>query len=463
MAILSASIIGLVLGTLSAYVVTRRGFFGTPAERIFFRTGYSTDDFYRRISDILANTTDVRSLLRKVSGVVGDTLGVSQVFFFVRYGDSSRYVSSGTPDHVLLTPSAVAMLDTYMNVQDSEMVITKLLTEKHSSLQHMLERQGIGVVIPLRRKNTVFGYLLLGPCFKGNYTEHHLRLLEGLAGEFTIAIRHALAVQEVKDLNAQLQQRIADATHELQLSNAQLRRVDAIKDEFLSMASHQLRTPLTSVKGYLSMVLDGDAGEITGTQRQLLSEAFVSSERMVHLIHDFLNVSRLQTGRFMIEKSPTDIVQLVRDEVGSLQHIAAKRNMKLVFHVSGEFPLLLLDAGKLRQVVMNYIDNALFYSLDSKKTITVMLACVDNMVELRVIDSGIGVPKAEQHRLFSKFFRAGNAQRQRPDGTGVGLYLAKKVITGHGGEVLFLSEEGKGSTFGFRLPVSRLAAKHESE
>ena len=433
-------------------------------EKVFLRNTYTTETFYRSVSDVLASTTDLRGLLRKVAVVVGGALGVSQVFFFVRHDGGLRYVSAGTPKHPLLSPANVEVFDTYSKERIDEVIIAKLLAHKHADLHQVLTQHHIAIALPLRRKNTIFGYLLLGERLSRGYSGRDVRLLKGLASELTIAIQYALAVQEVKDLNTHLQQRVAEATRELKVSNTRLRHLDTTKDEFLSMASHQLRTPLTSVKGYLSMVLEGDVGEITDAQRQLLSEAFVSSERMVHLIHDFLNVSRLQTGKFMLEKSPTDIAKLVRDEVDSLQHIASKRSMKLVLHVSGEFPLLMIDAGKLRQVVMNYIDNALFYSLDADTPITVMLARVDDTVELRVIDSGIGVPKAEQHQLFGRFFRAGNARKQRPDGTGVGLYLAKKVITEHGGEVIFLSEEGKGSTFGFRLPVSQLlAAKDEPQ
>lgn len=111
-----------------------------------------------------------------------------------------------------------------------------------------------------------------------------------------------------------------------------------------------------------------------------------------------------------------------------------------------------LDEGKIRQVVMNYADNAIYYSHENS-TITVSLSVENDEVLFTVKDTGIGVPKAEQEKLFAKFYRAANARVQRPDGTGVGIYLAKKVIDAHGGKIVFESTEGKGSTFGFRLPL----------
>jgi signal transduction histidine kinase len=117
---------------------------------------------------------------------------------------------------------------------------------------------------------------------------------------------------------------------------------------------------------------------------------------------------------------------------------------------------LYLDEGKIRQVIMNFIDNAVYYSPE-KTRITIKLSIEDGDVVLRVKDEGMGVPPEEQSHLFTRFFRAENARKQRPDGTGIGLYLAKKIVDGHDGKIVFESELGKGSTFGFRLPVKKLS------
>lgn len=254
----------------------------------------------------------------------------------------------------------------------------------------------------------------------------------------------------------ELRRQVQEATEKLQKANEELQRLDATKDEFVSMASHQLRTPLTSIKGYLSMVLEGDAGKITSDQRKLLAEAFMSSERMVHLIGDFLNVSRLQNGKFIIDHTKTDLAEIVQQEILTVREIAAAKGVGIAYHHPSRFPVLYLDEDKIRQVVMNLLDNAVFYSGDSK-VISVRLYTHEGYAVLEVVDHGIGVPKAAQKHLFTKFYRAANAQTQRPDGTGVGLYLAKKVVTGHSGRMVFHSVEGEGSTFGFRLPIKKLS------
>jgi signal transduction histidine kinase len=314
-------------------------------------------------------------------------------------------------------------------------------------LSHRIE-----LILPLIQSNAVIGYLCLGDHLTSGYTNRDIKALATISNELIIAIQNALAVEEIRELNATLQQRIANATKELRASNTILRQLDKIKDEFVSMASHQLRTPLTSVKGYLSMVLEGDVGKITDPQRKFLNEAFMSSERMVHLINDFLNVSRLQTGKFVIDKIPTDLSKVVEQEINSLKPNALARKLKYVYKPPKKFPILNIDEGKIRQVIMNFADNALYYSHEDS-SIEIGLSIDDDEVSFTVKDTGIGVPVSEQAHLFTKFYRASNARKQRPDGTGVGLFLAKKVVEAHGGKVIFESVEGEGSTFGFRLPI----------
>ena len=137
-------------------------------------------------------------------------------------------------------------------------------------------------------------------------------------------------MEEIKRLNDTLQRKIDESTKELRLTNRQLQRLDESKNEFISMASHQLRTPLTSIKGYLDMLLEGDLGRVSSTQKAVLREAFFSSERMVRLINDFLNVSRLQTGKFVIDKQKTDIAQIVKEEVALLKVVASHSDRKSV-------------------------------------------------------------------------------------------------------------------------------------
>ena len=224
------------------------------------------------------------------------------------------------------------------------------------------------------------------------------------------------------------------------------------------MASHQLRTPLTSIKGYISMMLEGDLGDISPQQRKALEEAYNSSQRMVYLIGDFLNLSRLQTGRFELERADVSLPDIIAEEIAQLRATAQTRGVALQYESPVDFPLLSVDENKIRQVMMNFIDNAIYYARPEGGEITVSLVDHPHHVSFRVRDNGIGVPAHERPHLFAKFYRAANARKARPDGTGIGLYMAKKVILAHGGSIIFESKEGQGSEFGFRLPTKNPSA-----
>lgn len=425
-----------------------RDFFDKVTNRIFYRDQYAVDVFYAKLSKTLTSTNDMRSLLAKASKVIADTLKSSQGFFII-FKDKTHFITGGTVGHRQISRNDA---DMFIDAQMEYGLILASSLVQNDSLRRMMISHDIEIALPLIRGSDIIGYFCLGEHEASNYSKRDFHTLSALADELVIAVQNTMSVQVVRDLNEGLQQKIHDATKELRASNLELQKLDKAKDEFVSMASHQLRTPLTSVKGYISMVLEGDVGKITPNQKRLLSEAFSSSERMVHLINDFLNVSRLQTGKFLIEKTSVDLSKVVEQELQSLKSTASSRGLSFVYKAPKDFPILQLDDSKIRQVIMNYADNAMFYSPEGSK-ITVTLEVKSKKVIFKVKDKGIGVPKSEQSQLFTKFYRASNARKQRPDGTGVGLFLARKVIDEHNGQIIFESSEGKGSTFGFELPI----------
>jgi signal transduction histidine kinase len=448
-------VLALVTGVAALSFYRLKRFFDRFTGKLFFRDAYDPQDFFNAFNKILVSSADLKSLLGSTTDVFSEYIKSKSVLVYIRGSDKNYYVG----DNAFATVITKAIEEDILELTKTVTLVDELIAN-NVKIGRVLAKNDIVIVVRLgavyRDSKEDLGYMLLGSKKSGNlYNKQDINVLEAAANELVIAVQNALRFEEIRQFNKTLQEKIDDATKELRKTNEQLQKLDTAKDEFVSMASHQLRTPLTSVKGYISMVLEGDVGKITPMQRQMLSEAFTSSERMVHLIGDFLNVSRLQTGKFILETKPVDLAKLVAQEIDSLQTTIEAHGLKLNYRKPSYFPVLMLDEGKIRQVLMNFIDNAIFYSPEGK-TITVKLSVEEGFAVARVIDAGIGVPKSEQAHLFTKFFRASNARKQRPDGTGVGLFLAKKVIAAHGGTILFESEEGKGSTFGFRLPIKKL-------
>ena len=428
---------------------------------IFFRNLYDTQAFLNEHNNVLVANSELNALLINSGNVIKKYLQTHSCVFWLQSTSymSQRFVGENPPKMSMKQMDEISLLKPFVR---NQVFYVDEPDSRHGRLKQELTKQRISLTVRLSTAyGDELGLMMLGPKKSGElYSNRDIKVLKIVANELVIAIQNSLRFEEIRQFNQTLQAKVEEATAQLRHTNTELRRLDEAKDEFVSMASHQLRTPLTSVKGYISMVLEGDVGKITATQRQLLGEAYISSERMVHLINDFLNVSRLQTGKFMLEQRPIDLSKVVEQEVESLQTTAKAHNLTLKFRKPSYFPVLYVDEGKLRQVLMNFIDNAIYYSHEGT-AIDIKLEIVEGDAVLTVKDTGIGVPKSEQAHLFSKFFRATNARKQRPDGTGVGLFLAKKVVDAHGGSMVFESVEGEGSTFGFRLPVKRLSSAPE--
>ncbi|HSX14903.1 MAG TPA: GAF domain-containing sensor histidine kinase [Candidatus Saccharimonadales bacterium] len=422
-----------------------RRFFERLTDRIFYRDKYDSQELLNQITQTLASEINLEVILEKTLAMIAQAVRVNfgQYIVFEK-GEVYKIEHYGRMPEQVITKSEMKLLDRSMLVADEiEAGRRKEIMDKHH----------IRLSLVLRTKDEFVGFLLLGDKLSGDiYSTQDLELFEILANELAVAIVNAKAYEEISQFNVTLQDKVDEATKRLRVANNHLKELDQAKDEFISMASHQLRTPLTTIKGYISMLQEGDAGKLTKEQLEFLEYAYSGSERMVSLISDLLNVSRMSSGKFMIDRQPIDMVALVSEEVRQLVSHAEAKQLKLIWEPpAGKWPPAELDENKTRQVVMNFIDNAIYYT--KQGSVTVTLKQVGDQIELRVTDTGIGVPQAARSKLFSKFFRAGNAQQVRPDGTGLGLYLAKRVIEDQGGKIIFESTEGKGSTFGFLLPM----------
>ncbi len=437
-----------------------RLYFNRLTSRLFHRDAYSPQDLFNRLNASLVGAIRIEPMLNQALSIIQENVKSDFAAVEVLPTETlpARLVSTKSTGMRQKDIKAIETLG--LRVQaDQKSVLLAGDASNTKELRKLFVDHEIEAIAPMHDATAELkglGYLVFGAKRSGNpYSRQDITVIETIANVLVLAIQNALRFEEIENFNRTLQQKIDEATHKLQRTNQKLRLLDETKDDFISMASHQLRTPLTSVKGYVSMVLDGDAGSIQPLQRKLLNQAFISSQRMVYLISDLLNVSRLRTGKFVIEPMATNLAAVVKDEVEQLLETAKGRNVELIYHRPDDFPALMLDEIKMRQVIMNFLDNAIYYT-PSGGRIEVRLEDKPESVSFTVVDTGMGVPRAEQHHLFSKFFRADNAKRARPDGTGLGLFMAKKVVVAQGGAIVFKSKEGEGSTFGFTFAKSKL-------
>lgn len=258
-------------------------------------------------------------------------------------------------------------------------------------------------------------------------------------------------VQEVR-----ARDRIQELAENLEAANKHLREIDRQKSEFLSIASHQLRTPLAAIKGYASLMLENAYGALSDEMRKPVDTIFSSSARMADTVNDFLNVSRIEQGKMEYRIIQSDLESLVKNAAEELQVSAKSKGLDLSYVSDGTGPYMVnMDTSKIEHVVSNLIDNAIKYTPHGSVSVTLGRHPERSEVYVAVTDTGAGIPPDALHTLFDKFVRARNAKEINVTGTGLGLYVAKEMARAHGGTIVAASEgEGRGATFTLTLPLA---------
>jgi len=274
----------------------------------------------------------------------------------------------------------------------------------------------------------------------------------------TFALVCILGYVLVRSVRQEVEQRekIERLAKELESANTRLKELDKLKSEFVSIASHQLRSPLAAVKGYASMLLEGSFGRLSVGAHEAVGRIFSSSALMARSVEDFLNVSRIELGRMKYDLSEFDMCQLVDSVIEEQKPIAEDKKLKLKFFKDASITTcdVFADIGKIKQVLTNFVDNAIKYTQRGSVTVTFSRDTKRNVVRVGVTDTGIGMSQETIKKLFAKFARADNANKVNVIGTGLGLFVAKQLVEAHGGRVWAESPgDGKGSTFFFELPL----------
>lgn len=241
---------------------------------------------------------------------------------------------------------------------------------------------------------------------------------------------------------------------ELTKANERLKKLDDMKSSFISVAAHQLRTPLSGVRWTLKMLLNGDLGPIQDEQKSFITKTYETNNRMIGLVNDMLSVDRIESGKMKYQPEPINLLELLKSILFEAMPNAEKRNVKVSIEPMSLVPSIVADPDQMRAAFQNIIENAVKYTPDGG-TVTISIVRTNNHVDVKVADTGIGVPKDQQKELFRRFFRARNAIEVEADGSGLGLYLVKKIVERAGGGVSMRSKEGEGSVFTISLPLKR--------
>ncbi|MCB9834514.1 hypothetical protein H6792_00575 [Candidatus Nomurabacteria bacterium] len=420
------------------------GFFEKNTYKWFYHYHYYPGQLIGEVSRILARDLKLEAMIKDTAKVIVDQMGLENLQIIV-YEHNRIAFSHATNYKIFNTKN-------WHYLKDEVIFVDHILD---TATLHQLKSQGAELIFPMILKGKLVGHIVLGQKVSRDiYTENDYQTIEIVAGDLAVALDNAKVNYRLKD------------------TLEKLKALDKSKDEFISIASHQLRTPLTTIRGYSEMLVDGEFGHITSEQKQILSQINQAGQNMNQLLEDLLATSRLAQGRLVISKASFDFGAMVEEEY-HYRKVSIKQGLDLILDLPEPIKIF-ADGGKLRQVVINLIDNAIQYTDRGQIRVSAKVLTGSQLRQLGslggeaiaprrkylafyVTDTGIGVPESKQKQLFTKFYRASNAKTVRPDGNGLGIYLVREIARIHYGNVIFrspISPEG-GSVFGVWIPYTR--------
>tara|TARA_Y100000310_G_C20670989_1_gene810279 strand:- start:442 stop:2616 length:2175 start_codon:yes stop_codon:yes gene_type:complete len=325
--------------------------------------------------------------------------------------------------------------------------------QRYEKLAKILKTMGIQMVLPAISKNQLIAMIVLGEKLSRDaYSVEDIRLLQNLSDQAGMAIDNALIHKQVVDFNKVLEKRVKQRTISLEKANIKLKQALRAKSEFLDIASHQLRTPTSIIRGMLSMIINDDLTE--SEKMDFIEKSFQSANRLTIVISDLLDASEAEDDKIKLNRSPLQLEKLLKESVEFLLPQAKEKKLDLKLELPEKTTKKILgDPERIRGVIDNIIDNSIHYT--EKGSILVKLEKNHNYLIISICDTGIGITPKEQKKLFKKFSRGKRASNVHANGSGLGLFIVKKTIKAHHGKIEIKSKgKNKGTCFKVYLPFN---------
>lgn len=434
---------------------------------IIFFHGITPQAIIRDIGAKLSSVIELNQLIRIVIGEFKRVLATEEIDIFL----FNKNQQTGEESCLSLLENKPRRLTT------NNIVCTTVLRSKKILVRDELERIGkktivnemdrlkVKIIAPLTTRDRIIGLVFLGEKIEqGAYTQEDYDFLEIISSQAAVAIENARLYKEVDDFNKTLQQQVDVQTKELRDKAEHLRKLMEMRSEFLDITSHQLRTPVSVIKGVLSMLEEGSIPE--AKKDQFIKGALEKSIKLGEIINDILRASEMDTDKFTLHLKEVDLNEILKKIRDDKVRTAQVKKVDLIFNLPNtELPTVLSDDRYIEQAIVNLINNSFQYT--PQGSVTVSAEIKPKSVVIRVSDTGIGIPKKDVSKLFQKFGRAENAVATFTDGSGLGLYIIKEIVDANPGAKIQIesTEVGKGTTFALTLPIfdAKVFAKIEAE
>jgi len=321
-------------------------------------------------------------------------------------------------------------------------------------LRHTLTAHHVQVVVPLTNNESLLGVLVLGEkTHNHRYTTKDLKVLEAIAPKLGFAIQNAREYERVSGHNQQLIDNLEKTNQKLRGMNERLEHDDKLKDEFIYIATHELKNPVTAMRGYLSLLSEGHYGAIPENIKDPLNQVMSSNQQLITLLNNLLQIARTEATNIPINVKPIAIAEVIDQVIHDLHALAEQKGLAINHVCANPSVTVIAEKERLREIISNLLSNAIKYS--DKGTIEVTHDIVDDTLVTHVKDQGVGIAEKDQKMIFTRFFRVEEEAARGIPGTGLGLFIIKELLEKMQGKISFTSELGKGSDFSFILPLAR--------
>lgn len=418
-------------------------------DKIFFKDKYEPTEALQKISRALNSSLSLEEIVLGCLNKLEDYLKVENATVIIFANGSIKPIFLHQCDDFQLTVESAHEL---ADAKTQPLIFDELNEGRYKNI---LRKSDCAFVISLKTKEKKIGLLLLQHKRSGDiYNTDDINLLSVLWPELSVAIQNALAYQKIQEFSETLKKEVQKATESLRNSNNRLKEVSELKDEFVSLASHELRTPMTAVSGTIATILDGFTGKVNKETKEFLLESKNEIDRLLRMVNNLLNISRIESGRIKYDLEKFDAWPIIKTVFANLQPLAEEKGLKLVLpSPKSETKLTLYaDKDKLEEVLTNLIGNSIKYT--EKGSVSLAVAKKNRTVVFSVTDTGIGITPEDQKKLFRRFSRIKEG-RTTAKGTGLGLYICKIMVGGMKGKIWVESAVGKGSRFVFILPSNQ--------
>ncbi len=424
-------------------------FFEKLTSRVFFRGHYTSDELFSRLNHVYSEHTAVLPKLLDYSAKeIAETIKSEQVIISVTYG--TKYINAGTKNHCRMTYEVFMKLQTYF-AENSQTIIASTM-EEDDPIRKLMAECKIEIIVPLAQTTNI-GFLCLGEHLSSRYTARDIKVIDAVAGGLVIAIKNALSIQEIKDVNtASMKQKIESATKELAANNEMLRKIDEEKDEFVSVTSHEMRTPMTIISGYANLLERQQLGSLNDQQLDIISKIGASAKALINLTNDMLDLAKMEANKSIVHIVDASLKELIKASIEKNQILYDNKSISLSY--DGVDAQIKTDTSSFEHIMTNLLANAnKFTESGGSVKVTSTVDSSTHLATICIADTGVGISPELIGSLFKKFSQVDNYLKRQYGGTGLGLAICKQMVERIGGTIWVTSTPGVGSQFYFTMPT----------